>query len=54
MGHNVKKVHYWLFGGPWVALQQSDNINLHIKYGSNMFRICVNDDVCANAVGDAG
>ena len=21
MGHNVKKNHYWLFGGPWVALQ---------------------------------
>ena len=19
MGHNIKKMHFWLFGGPWVA-----------------------------------
>ena len=40
-----------------MALQQSDNINLHIQHGSNMFRIflsCrINDEVSADAAADA-
>ena len=49
MGHNVKNVHFWLFGGSgWplyyqtgpILLPRHPLINIHIPHGSNPIRIC--------------